>query len=65
VLKEWTSWLPFELIYYRPLTILLGKATAAENGWTLTKDLIWLVLLSAMATTAWLFGRKKLVVQGG
>lgn len=64
-LYNWTSWLPFDLIYYRPLTILLGKADATEIRWILTKDMIWLALLAAVAVTAWMFGRKKLVVQGG
>lgn len=64
-LYDWTSWLPFDLIYYRPLTILLGKADAEEIGWILAKDLIWLALLAAIAVMAWLFGRKKLVIQGG
>lgn len=64
-LYDWISWLPFDLIYYRPLTILLGKADSAEIGWVLAKDLIWLALLAAIAVTVWLLGRKKLVVQGG
>ncbi|OXS52967.1 hypothetical protein B1A99_31955 [Cohnella sp. CIP 111063] len=60
-----TSWLPFDLIYYHPLAILLGKADESQNLFAFAKGAAWIAVLAAASAIAWMAAKRKVVVQGG
>lgn len=64
-LRAVMEWLPFDLVYYAPLSVLLGKAKYAEIGVMLAKGCVWIALLAAAAVMVWHLGKRKLVIQGG
>jgi ABC-2 type transport system permease protein len=60
-----TSYLPFKLIYYSPLSIVLGKTNGTEIGQTLLQGYAWIILLAGAVVFVWHKGKKKLIIQGG
>lgn len=64
-LRAVMEWLPFDLIYFTPLSVLLGKAGDAEIGAMLARGCVWIALLAAIAVMVWQIGKRKLVIQGG
>ncbi|MCG3150920.1 MAG: hypothetical protein GEEBNDBF_00186 [bacterium] len=56
---------PFAGLYYQPATIFLGQQSSAETLFALQVQWGWVVGLSLLAHMLLLFGRRKLLVQGG
>lgn len=59
------SWLPFQAIVFTPTSIYVGQTTGTAAWQAIGVQLVWLVLLSAIAALVWRFAIRKTVVQGG
>lgn len=56
---------PFDTIYFIPISIYLGKVSTRDIFFCISKQVIWLLILSILAQILWKSGIKKLVLQGG
>jgi len=57
--------LPFQAVFYSPLSIYIGTVSGYAIIATLAVQLAWIGLLFAVTYVAWHFTIKRLVVQGG
>jgi ABC-2 type transport system permease protein len=57
--------LPFKAIFHIPLSIYIGKITGIEILYSLGQQVLWIVILSALAASIWVISKKRLVIQGG
>jgi ABC-2 type transport system permease protein len=57
--------LPFQLIYYGPISIFLGKQTIVQEYTTIGMQLIWIGLLCLLLNGVLAKAVRKLVIQGG
>jgi ABC-2 type transport system permease protein len=64
-LFTFTSFLPFKLIYFSPLSIVLGKTNDTGIGQTLLQGYAWIILLAGAIVIIWHMGKKRLIIQGG
>lgn len=65
-LRAVIEWLPFDLVYFAPLSVWLGKTEEGMGiGAMLAKGCVWIALLSIAAVVVWNLGKRKLVIQGG
>lgn len=60
-----SSFLPFEGIYFIPLSILIGKMNNNDMIYHLIQQMIWIIILFAIEKIIWRSGINKLVLQGG
>lgn len=60
-----TTFLPFHLVFYSPLTIYLQKISISETTIVIGKQVMWIVILTVIEQLLWKKCCKKLVVQGG
>lgn len=65
LLRRVSTWLPFEKIYFLPISIYLGKKPASEVAWLLLQQVFWIFLLSLSVALVWARAKKKVLVQGG
>lgn len=59
------DFLPFSSMVYVPVMIYLGKYTGAELVFVLARQVIWIVILSAVGSGIWKIVTKRLIVLGG
>jgi ABC-2 type transport system permease protein len=64
-LREIALFLPFQLLYQFPLSLLTGKITPNEIIRNFLFEFFWIGVLSFVAYLLWKQGIKKLVIQGG
>ena len=57
--------LPFQAVFYAPLSIYIGMASGNAIAGTLAVQLAWIGLLFALVFVAWHFTTRRFVVQGG
>ena len=57
--------LPFASIIYVPTMIYMGKYSALELVFVLSKQLFWLVVFVVISRMIWGWAQKRLAVQGG
>jgi ABC-2 type transport system permease protein len=57
--------LPFQLIYYGPISIFLGKQTIVQEYTTIAMQLVWIGLFCLVLNGVWAKAVRKLVIQGG
>ncbi|HEY8313671.1 MAG TPA: ABC-2 family transporter protein [Candidatus Baltobacteraceae bacterium] len=57
--------LPFAAIYSTPLLIYVGVIPPSQYARSLTIQLIWLVLFSAVSSIIWRAASRRVVIQGG
>lgn len=62
-LQNLNSFLPFQYIYYVPISILTVKEFNVFNA--MLVQIIWCGILCLLVYITWRIGRKKLVIQGG
>jgi ABC-2 type transport system permease protein len=60
-----SSFLPFRLVYFVPISIYLGRMGRAEILAAIVQQGVWIVALGLLGRVLWAAGIKKLVVQGG
>ena len=65
VLLELSKLLPFQLIYYFPLSIYLGKCQIKDIFYFYALQLFWIAVLFFLSNLLYKRGIKKLVIQGG
>lgn len=64
-LRQISRWLPFEKIYFLPISIYLGRKAASEIIFVLLQQFLWIILLSLLVCLIWSRAMKKVLVQGG
>ena len=58
--------LPFQYVVYFPLNILCGRLGGAADFWSgLLTQIVWILLLYALAKLLWKLGMKKYIAAGG
>jgi len=57
--------LPFQFAIFMPISIFLGRVSAADAGGVILMQLFWIAVLFLCERALWWFARYKLVVQGG
>lgn len=57
--------LPFQLVYYAPISVFLGKRTFEDQLGIFGMQLVWIVLLGWLMKRIWAKAVRKLVIQGG
>ena len=57
--------LPFQLIYYFPLSVYLGKYQLQDILYYFMLQMVWIVVLFVLSSLLYKRGMKKLVIQGG
>lgn len=65
IFRDISTYLPFDLIYFHPISIIVQQPTGGMFGWILLKGYIWIVLLALAILLVWRKGRNKLIIQGG
>jgi ABC-2 type transport system permease protein len=60
-----SKYLPFQYIYYIPISIYLKQYDIGKTVNLLLIQTIWCIILSILLFGVWKLGRKKLVIQGG
>ena len=65
ILRNLIGFLPFNLIYYVPLSIFLGKYTYTECYKFIGIQLLWIVICIIVERFMWQRALRKLVIQGG
>ena len=60
-----SSYLPFRLIYFTPISIYLGKIELMEAAALAGQQVIWICILLAAQKLMWSAGVRKIVIQGG
>jgi ABC-2 type transport system permease protein len=56
---------PFAAIYNAPLSIYIGKVSAAQIPATLGVQAVWAVIFGTVAFGLWRLGERRVVIQGG
>lgn len=64
-LKQVSLFLPFQLLYQFPQSILINKVSIQELIFNLTVEVSWVIILSLASFYLWQLGTKRLVIQGG
>lgn len=64
-LMDFIKLTPFESIFYTPIRIYLGMIPEGEIITSITKQILWILILFAIGQILWKAANKKLVVQGG
>ncbi|BBI31689.1 hypothetical protein KCTCHS21_10880 [Cohnella abietis] len=59
------SLLPFQLVFYGPISVFLGKRTLEEELTIVGMQLLWIGILSLILKMVWVKALRKLVIQGG
>lgn len=59
------SWLPFQSIFYTPLSIYINKLTGDAAWQAVVQQAVWTVILYGTVRLAWSRIHRQLVVQGG
>lgn len=57
--------LPFKLIYFDPIRVILGQIHPSELQVIVLQQIIWVMIFISLAIFLWKYGTKKIVVQGG
>jgi ABC-2 type transport system permease protein len=65
VLKNVSKFLPFTLLYQFPQSVFINKISNAELNFYLISSIVWIFILFYLSYALWLYGKKKLVIQGG
>ena len=65
VLVSISSFLPFRLIYFVPISVYLGKVEIIDCWYSVLQQVIWIVILYTVTRLMWHGAVKKLVIQGG
>jgi len=60
-----SSFLPFRLIFFTPISIYLEKISGMEAGGLILQQLLWIIVLWVVEKILWRKGIRKLVIQGG
>lgn len=60
-----TVLLPFHLVSFRPISILLGKQSSYEAVQTVILQIFWIIVLLIIEKVIWKFVRDKIDIQGG
>ena len=60
-----SSFLPFRLMYYFPISVYLGKIGPDETRKLLLQQVLWIAAVMLMSALVWKSAQRKLVVQGG
>ncbi|PRY58631.1 ABC transporter permease [Glycomyces artemisiae] len=64
-LRRIAELLPFQSIFFTPLTIYIGHRRGADAAVAILQQAVWLCILLVAVHLAWRFMRRRLVVQGG
>lgn len=64
-LKSICAWLPLRLIFFEPISILLGRYHLNEITMLLVQQIIWLGILIVLERAIWSSVKTKVVVHGG
>lgn len=64
-LADISSFLPFRLIFFTPISIYLEKISGVEAGGLIAQQLLWIIALLVVEKILWRKGIRKLVIQGG
>ncbi|ENH95630.1 ABC transporter permease [Gracilibacillus halophilus YIM-C55.5] len=64
-LIDLTTFLPFKLIYFLPLSIYLGRLEYMECLMVIIQQCFWIIILLLLGKFIWSKGINKLVIQGG
>lgn len=59
------EFLPFQYIYQTPLSIYVGKLPPAKIASSMTIQLVWVILFTALLCFGWRRARKRVLIQGG
>lgn len=62
---KFIKYTPFDSIYHIPLQIYLGKISYQVVLLSMTKQLVWILILYGISIVMWHFGNKKITIQGG
>ncbi len=65
LLSRINMFLPFRAIYAIPVTIITTQMDRDSIIGAIVVQLVWLVILFLLSELAWVFGKNKLIVQGG
>ncbi|GFN35735.1 ABC transporter permease [Tepidimicrobium xylanilyticum] len=65
ILTKLSRWLPFQYIYYVPVSIFQGKYTQVQAIKHLGFQIIWVAVLSTIMIVLWATGIRKYESQGG
>jgi ABC-2 type transport system permease protein len=57
--------LPFQTIFHIPLSIYLGKITGINIFYSISQQIIWLMILGSLTYFIWKKAEKKVIVHGG
>jgi ABC-2 type transport system permease protein len=57
--------LPFQSLYYIPMSIYIGRLSGAEAIQAIAFQAVWLVVLVLLSRILWNWAHRRLVVQGG
>lgn len=60
-----SQFLPFQYIYYIPISIYLGKISSEKAINMIYIQYLWIALLGTLSYLIWIKARKKLIIQGG
>ena len=60
-----SSWLPFKLVYFDPISIYLGKHTYLSSIKIILLQLLWVIVLILLEKRVWTAAQKKVFVHGG
>lgn len=64
-LQNVSSYLPFELIYFIPISVFLEQLALSEVPFVLLRYFVYMIAFSFLIVGIWRLGVKKLVIQGG
>jgi len=60
-----SSWLPFKLVYFDPISIYIGKQTLDGTIKIIGLQFVWLLILLAIERIMWTRAQHKLIIHGG
>jgi ABC-2 type transport system permease protein len=63
--SRFVGFLPFQLVFYGPISVFLGKRTFPEELSILAMQGVWILLLGLILKWVWAKALRKLVIQGG
>ena len=64
-LMEIAQILPFKLIYFDPIRVILGKVNSSELHSIVIQQMVWVTVFILLAVLLWKAGTRKTVIQGG
>lgn len=64
-LQEISRYLPFSLVYFYPISMVLGKIEPSESTELIILQFVWLIILTATYRILWKKAKQKLNVLGG